>query len=298
MLKSVRCQFVNISIERHIMAFLGIRPSEMRKILTAYHLGNIVFSLSFFVIKTTPWLCTFFLEVEKELCVLDRREHEILVFLGVIIVWKNRKALNWLHYLSNVFFYSKLANIYLFLRADLLIGTVYCVILLIHAVVFPEPVHVGPEVITYFQGAELHNEIEKNKRITWMVQFYTTWSAECKHVSPVFSKLSERFHLPNLRFAKLDVGRYPKEAERFRINIHPASRQLPTISLFQDGKETLRRPAIRDKRALPFLFSEENIILEYGLNNLYQYCKSNMKKHEKRLVDEKSKVEVINKKIN
>jgi hypothetical protein len=59
---------------------------------------------------------------------LLQREHEILVFLGVIIFWKNRKATNYLHYLSNVFLFSKLANSFLFLRADPLIGTIYVVI--------------------------------------------------------------------------------------------------------------------------------------------------------------------------
>lgn len=53
-----------------------------------------------------------------------------MVFLGVVIIWKNRKAVNWLHYIANVFFYSKLANIYLFLRADILVGTIYGIILL------------------------------------------------------------------------------------------------------------------------------------------------------------------------
>ncbi|VDK69343.1 unnamed protein product [Anisakis simplex] len=181
------------------------------------------------------------------------REHEILIFLGVIIIWKNRKASNWLHYLANVFLFSKMANIFLFLRAEPFVGTIYVLICIVHAVLFPEPAYKGPERVTYFNGAELYEEIQKNKRVTWLVQFYTTWSPECKHIAPVFSQLSDRFALPNLRFAKLDVGRWAKEGERFRINTHPASRQLPT----------------------------ENCILEFDINNLYNECKTNLGKHSR-----------------
>jgi hypothetical protein len=66
-----------------------------------------------------------------------------------------------------------------------------------------------------------------------------------------------RYTLPNLRFGKLDVGRYSKEAEHFRINNHPMSKQLPSISLFKNGTQVDRRPAVGDNnRAVPFLFTE------------------------------------------
>lgn len=263
------------------MGFLGLQLSEAKKILTVYHISNILLSIAFFAIKMNPFLCSSLFRVERDQCVVDRRESETLVFLGIMIVWRKRKAVNWLHYLSSVFLYSKLANLYLFSRLDVLVGTLYSFIILACAVFCPEPVFKGNEVITYFEGSELHDEIEKHKNTTWLVQFYTTWSAESKHVSPVFSALSEKYHLPNLRFAKLDIGRFPKEAERFRINIHPASKQLPTISLFENGKEVLRRPMIRNKRALPYVFTENNIVLDYDLNNIYNECKGNLSKRQK-----------------
>lgn len=67
---------------------------------------------------------------------------------------------------------------------------------------------------------------------------------------------SFRYSLPNLRFGKLDVTRFPKAAEHFRINNHPASRQLPTIALFRNGEQVMRRPTVANKRAIPFVFTE------------------------------------------
>ncbi|VDM84743.1 unnamed protein product, partial [Strongylus vulgaris] len=197
------------------------------------------------------------------------------MFLAVIIAWKGRKATNWLHYINNVFLFSKVANIALFLRADPLVGIIYLLItagklylgmtsslIMILAfsaitVIVPEPVYTGPEKITYYQGTELFEELDKDRKSIFVIQFYTTWSPDCKHVTPVFAKLSDRFSLPNLRFGKLDIGRWPKEAERFRVNAHPTSRQLPTICVFKDAKELKRRPLVNDKmRAIPFVFNE------------------------------------------
>ncbi len=60
-----------------------------------------------------------------------------------------------------------------------------------------------------------------------------------------------------MRFGKLDVGRYPKEAEHFRINNHPLSKQLPSISIFKEGVQVERRPAVgSNSRAVPFVFTE------------------------------------------
>lgn len=54
------------------MAFLGIRLSEIKNICTVYHIGNIIFSLSFFVAKTFPPICTRLFGIEEDLCALDR----------------------------------------------------------------------------------------------------------------------------------------------------------------------------------------------------------------------------------
>ncbi|CAJ0948171.1 unnamed protein product, partial [Mesorhabditis belari] len=264
--------------------------SDAKRILTAHHLSNIALSLMFFVAKGQSWICERLFYYENS-CEIDSREREILMFLAVVIVWKGRKATNWLHYISNVFLFSKVANSLLFLRADLLIGIIYVLLVIAVTVIFPEPMYDGPENITYFQGDGLFNELTRDRRTTWFIMFYATWSPDCKHVNPVFAELSERFTLPNLRFGKLDVGRYPKAAEHFRVNAHPTSRQLPTICCFEDAKEIRRRPLVNDKRrAIPFVFNQENCILEYDMLNIYNKCKEGLNKKElKKMEDEKKK---------
>ncbi|VDM09265.1 unnamed protein product [Wuchereria bancrofti] len=261
---------------------------EVKKLATGYYIGGIILSFAFFILKITVGVCALVFDE----CGLDRREHEIMVFLAIMVFYKNRKAANWMHSLANMFLFCKLANIFLFLRADLIAGVVYICVCLIHSVFYPEPVCAESERTLIFNNTELYEEIQRNPKMIWLVYFYTSWSPDCKHVSHVFAELSDRFHLPNLKFAKLDVGKWSQEANRFRINIHPTSRQLPTISLFKEGKEAQRRPAVHNRRALPFVFTKENCILAFDLINLYEECKSSMTKGEKeQFMNEQSKKE-------
>ncbi|KIH51182.1 hypothetical protein ANCDUO_18734 [Ancylostoma duodenale] len=106
---------------------------------------------------------------------------------------------------------------------------------------------------------------------------------------PVILQDQKRFSLPNLRFGKLDIGRWPKEAERFRVNAHPTSRQLPTICLFKDAKELKRRPLVNEsRRAIPFVFNQDNCILEFDLLNIHKECLERLSaKERKEIVEEK-----------
>ncbi|PAV55919.1 hypothetical protein WR25_02759 isoform C [Diploscapter pachys] len=231
---------------------------EARQAATLYHLANVVLSIAFLIVRGIPQLCEMILVPEENgECTVTSREREILLFLAVIILVKGRKTTNWRHYVNNIFLFSKIANIFLFLRVDVIAGIVYLFLMIVVTVLVPEPAYSGPEKVTYFNNTELFDTLATDRRTTWVIQFYTTWSSECRHSSPVFSQLSEKFTLPNLKFGKLDVSRWAKEGERFRVNSHPSSRQLPTVCVFKDAKEVLRRPVVNEnRRAVPFVFNE------------------------------------------
>jgi len=174
-------------------------------------------------------------------------------------------------------------NAFFVFWANALYGIAYTVVSIVLYVVMPEPMQIDSEKITYFQGGDLLREIEKDKSVVWVVEFFTSWSSECKYLAPVFSKLCEKYTLPNLRFGKYDVGKYSKEGEQqFRINTHPMSKQIPSISLFKNGVQINRRPTVTNNKAVPFIFSEDNCIMEFDLNVLYAECKENLKKGGKK----------------
>lgn len=77
------------------------------------------------------------------------------------------------------------------------------------------PLYMGPEYIKYFSdktidvsispalgvlGGSAHSppnpmpswqeELERDKRVTWIVEFFANWSSECQSFAPIFADLS------------------------------------------------------------------------------------------------------------
>lgn len=130
-----------------------------------------------------------------------------------------------------------------------------------HILLFPKPKYKGPENVTYFLGDEFEKELAKDKKVKWLIEFYATWNPDCNEFAGVFGELSAKYANKNLKFGKIDVARSPKIADKYNIIASVTSRTLPTLILFKDGREYVRRPLIdaRD-RVVPFSFSFVSII--------------------------------------
>ncbi|NXJ01772.1 TMX2 protein, partial [Psophia crepitans] len=143
------------------------------------------------------------------------------------------------------------------------------------------PLYMGPEYIKYFSDKTIDEELERDKRVTWIVEFFANWSSECQSFAPIFADLSLKYNCTGLHFGKVDVGRYTDVSTRYKVSTSPLTKQLPTVILFQGGIETMRRPQIDKKgRAVSWTFSEENVIREFNLNELYQKAKKQSKPRE------------------
>lgn len=147
------------------------------------------------------------------------------------------------------------------------------------ALLLPQPTYSGPDNVIYFRGANgLQDELNRDKRTVWLVAFYTVWNPACVNFAPIFAELSTKYHLDNFKFGKVDVGRYPDAGKQYHVNDTSMSKQLPTLVLFKQGKEDLRRPTVDTKgKLIKFAFTEDTIKVAFDLNNLYETCKSNLK---------------------
>merc|ERR1712027_213444 len=230
---------------------------EVRHLARPYYIVNIVLCLSFIVLKTVRPLCDTLFPVKEDSCELDMRENEVLFFLLIVVMMRSRKTGSTgtaASYLSS--------------------GFVYLLLFTLQAILLPEPTYKGPEKITYFRSNGLKEELEQRASgVTWIVAFYAAWSPASINFAPVFSKISSAYNLPNLKFGKIDVGRYPDVGEEHLINTSALTRQLPSVIMFQDGKETGRVPAIIGGKVQKFLFKEEEIINTFDLNNMYAECR-------------------------
>jgi thiol-disulfide isomerase/thioredoxin len=185
-------------------------------------------------------------------------------------------------YLSTVCMFAKLISSFMFIRSNPLAGVIYVLFCLFHIAFLPEPAYKGPDLVTYFRG-NLDEELNRDRRITWLIEFYAAWQPSCVNFANTFAELSAKYTLDNLKFGKVDATRFPQLAEKYRVNTSSWTKQLPTLILFQNGKEVRRRPVIDGKGniVVKFIFSEENIVRDFELNDLYHQCKKNPIKKKK-----------------
>ena len=91
--------------------------------------------------------------------------------------------------------------------------------------------------------------------------------------NPFFTTTVLQFEIFSNFTGKVDVGRYPDVAQKYHISTTSLTRQLPTVILFQEGKETGRVPAIISGKVQKFMFKEDEIVNVFDLNNIYSECK-------------------------
>ncbi|KQL59341.1 thioredoxin-related transmembrane protein 2-like protein [Amazona aestiva] len=184
-------------------------------------------------------------------------------------------------HIGNIFMFSKVANAILFFRLDIRMGLLYLTLCIVFLMTCKPPLYMGPEYIKYFSDKTIDEELDRDKRVTWIVEFFANWSNECQSFAPIFADLSLKYNCSGLHFGKVDVGRYTDVSTRYKVSTSPLTKQLPTLILFQGGTETMRRPQIDKKgRAVSWTFSEENVIREFNLNELYQKAKKQAKPRE------------------
>lgn len=254
---------------------------EIHQLIHPYYWINLILCLSFLTLRLIDPIChwTFgdtWESKKQEDCELDMRENEVLFFLLIVIMIRSRKTgstATVTSYLSSGFVCAKGANMLLFFRKDPRYGLIYLFLFVLQAMLLPEPTYKGPENITYFRANGLDDELRRDPKVTWLVTFYAAWSPSAVNFQPVFSKISADYGLPNLKFGKMDAGRYPDVAEKHHVSTSALTRQLPTVIMFQEGKEVGRVPAIISGKVQKFMFKEEDVVQAFDLNNLYAEAK-------------------------
>ncbi|XP_022363241.1 thioredoxin-related transmembrane protein 2 isoform X3 [Enhydra lutris kenyoni] len=237
-----------------LIALVYSVPRLSRWLARPYYLLSALLSVAFLLVRKLPPLCNS-LPTQREdgnPCDFDWREVEILMFLSAIVMMKNRRSITVEQHIGNIFMFSKVANAILFFRLDIRMGLLYITLCIVFLMTCKPPLYMGPEYIKYFSDKTIDEELERDKRVTWIVEFFANWSNDCQSFAPIYADLSLKY----------------------KVSTSPLTKQLPTLILFQGGKEVMRRPQIDKKgRAVSWTFSEENVIREFNLNELYQRAK-------------------------
>ncbi|NXV74429.1 TMX2 protein, partial [Atlantisia rogersi] len=266
-----------------LLALLYSVPGLCRWLVRPYYPLSALLATAFLLVRKVPPLCQGLPSQREDgnPCDFDWREVEILMFLSAIVMMKNRRSITVEQHIGNIFMFSKVANAILFFRLDIRMGLLYLTLCIVFLMTCKPPLYMGPEYIKYFSDKTIDDELDRDKRVTWIVEFFANWSSECQSFAPIFADLSLKYNCSGLHFGKVDVGRYTDVSTRYKVSTSPLTKQLPTLILFQGGTETMRRPQIDKKgRAVSWTFSEENVIREFNLNELYQKAKKQSKPRE------------------
>jgi len=64
----------------------------------------------------------------------------------------------------------------------------------VQGLLLPQPTYAGPQEIMYFRdGKTFKEEISKNRKVMWVVEFYTAWNPACVNFAPIFAELSHKY---------------------------------------------------------------------------------------------------------
>nr|XP_020447356.1 thioredoxin-related transmembrane protein 2 isoform X3 [Monopterus albus] len=180
-----------------VCAFLYHLPQIYKWLLKPYYVTSFFMTVAFLLVRKTPGLCEH-LATQREdgnSCDFDWRELEILMFLSAIVMMKNRRAITLEQHMGNLFMFSKVANVILFFRLDVRLGILYLVVCVALVMTCKPPLYMGPEYIKYFSDKTIDEELQRDSRVTWIVEFYANWSSDCQSFAPTFANLSLNFDL-------------------------------------------------------------------------------------------------------
>jgi len=93
------------------------------------------------------------------------------------------------------------------------------------------------------------DDVLVNSDIPVIVDFWAPWCGPCKMMGPVFSKVAKAYPLKTL-FVKVNTENHQDLAARFTIQ------SIPTLMVFQDGKQVERISGALDEQNLTILVNK------------------------------------------
>lgn len=206
------------------------------------------------------------------------REAQIYICVGLMLFSRALSAPTLDAYLSSAFMFARVGVLVCLWYMDMRLAGVFAALWTVLYAVCPQPRHRLPESVATLNNVTYEQRIAKNTHKTIHVLWcHATWSARCSQLAPVLVSLAKSYDHPRLRFARLDMSKYPAVAEKLGVSVSAASKQLPTIICFKMGKEVARIPQVDKDGNVPKQwsrgFTAAHVAQELNLNVHFQTAK-------------------------
>lgn len=177
---------------------------------------------------------------------------QIYICLFLMLISRALSAPTLDAYLSSAFMFARVAILVVLWYMDHRFAGIFAALWTLLYAVCPQPRYRLPESIATLNHASFNDRITRNKHKTiYVLWCHATWSARCSQLLPVLAKLAKGYAHPRIRFARLDMSKYPSLAGTLGVSVSPASKQLPTIICFKQGKEVSRIPTVDGSGNIP-----------------------------------------------
>lgn len=248
--------------------------ADWQRFFAAYYVLNLLLISSYLFFRQRflavgPYVGYSTLSGKSDLQTKEYQAFPVLLAALAIKYWR-KQSLD--QFFSDVFFYSKtvigVLLFYLDKRSLIAFLAVWALLFLLTS----QPMYSGPSDVKEFTPITFKETVldKPDSMVDWLVEFYAPWSPACVHLEPVMAELSLAYTSDRLKFCKVDIGRWPKLGEQFNVSPYGAAQQLPTVILFEKGKEAGRIPHVYPNGAVAKgRFRQKDIIVGFDLEKRF-----------------------------
>ncbi|KAK9813250.1 hypothetical protein WJX72_011412 [[Myrmecia] bisecta] len=222
------------------------RPGWLR-FLDGYYLAHLLLFASYWLVRQRflahPGNAYAYFKGPGELLRWERHLAAVLAASATMRLWRNESFDG---FLANFFMLAKAVLLGLAAASDARLAVYYQAAYFMLFLLFPQPTYDGPTNVEELTPASLQQYLleAQSNNVSYVVECYMPSSSACVHFAPMLAYLSLQYATKTLKFGKLDVGRWPAMAKMLNVERGWFSPQLPSLILFEKGKEKARLPAI------------------------------------------------------
>lgn len=171
------------------------------------------------------------------------REQQIYFCLFLMLITRAMSAPTVDAYLASAFSFARVAILVCLWHMDTRLAVLFLVLWTLIYALCPQPrFRLPPSIATLTTPSFNQRIANNNHRTIYVLWCHASWSARCSQLAPVLASLAKAYSHPRVRFARIDVSKFPDTAEKLGLSISPNSKQLPCVICFKQGKEVGRIP--------------------------------------------------------